>query len=156
MSIPKGKHHHKKRGLAGLLCTPLDLSPLCSFSYMKSHLRPYRLQLSFHGFSHGLKTCPRHVFFTAFRIPSRLKKTPPHQGWCFLWRRRRDSNPCDTFMPYEISSHASSTSLSTPPYRLAIITARNRKIKEKSRRQLDRPFAFAFDTPLPSPKCALA
>ena len=35
-----------------------------------------------------------------------------------FWRRRRDSNPCDTFMPYEISSHASSTSLSTPPCEL--------------------------------------
>ena len=32
------------------------------------------------------------------------------------WRRRRDSNPCNAFTPYEISSHASSTSLSTPPY----------------------------------------
>ena len=33
-----------------------------------------------------------------------------------FWRSSRDSNPGGTFMPYEISSHASSTSLSTAPY----------------------------------------
>ena len=35
---------------------------------------------------------------------------------CLFWRSSRDSNPGGTFMPYEISSHASSTSLSTAPY----------------------------------------
>ena len=43
-----------------------------------------------------------------------------------LWRSSRDSNPGDTFMPYEISSHASSTSLSTPPW-LAYYISRRRK-----------------------------
>ena len=43
--------------------------------------------------------------------------TSPHpNGWGFVtWRSSRDSNPGGTFMPYEISSHASSTSLSTAP-----------------------------------------
>ncbi len=31
------------------------------------------MRLHIMGFSHGLKTCPRHVFLTAFRIPTRIK-----------------------------------------------------------------------------------
>ena len=36
---------------------------------------PYGMLLAFPGFSHGLKTCHRHVFFTAFRIPLSIKIT---------------------------------------------------------------------------------
>ena len=39
------------------------------------------------GFSHGLKTCPRHVFLTAFRIPlspCRQKKADTLLGVCFF------------------------------------------------------------------------
>ena len=46
-----------------------------------------------------------------------------------LWRSSRDSNPGGTFMPYEISSHASSTSLSTAPNDWLIISATGAKIK---------------------------
>ena len=53
-------------------------------------------------------------------------------GWILFWRSSRDSNPGGTFMPYEISSHASSTSLSTPPYDLRIISAKQQKIKSQS------------------------
>jgi len=31
---------------------------------------PYEMRFERNGFSHGLKTCHRHVFLTAFRIPS--------------------------------------------------------------------------------------
>ena len=34
------------------------------------HLHPYRIHLDFERLSHGLKTCHRHVFLTAFRVPS--------------------------------------------------------------------------------------
>ena len=43
------------------------------------------------------------------------KKIHPKGVDLFWWRSSRDSNPGDAFTPYEISSHASSTSLSTAP-----------------------------------------
>ena len=50
---------------------------------MRPH--PYRMRSHIHGFSHGLKTCHRHVFLTAFQIlsPSPPQKYPHPQ-------RRRD------------------------------------------------------------------
>ena len=33
------------------------------------HPHPYRMRLKSEGLSHGLKTCHRHVFLTAFRAP---------------------------------------------------------------------------------------
>ena len=68
----------------------------------------------------------------SFRIPAaHLKKRGTPMGCPAFWRSSRDSNPGDTFMPYEISSHASSTSLSTAPYNLLIIPIPRGKIKHK-------------------------
>ena len=38
------------------------------------HPHPYGMRLKAEGLSHGLKTCHRHVFLTAFRVLSRTKK----------------------------------------------------------------------------------
>ena len=60
----------------------------------KFHPHPYRMRLKFEGLSHGLKTCPRHVFLTAFRVPSLAmipKKNTTHKGWCSFWCERWDS-----------------------------------------------------------------
>ena len=45
-----------------------------SFSdIFKFNPHPFRMRLEFEGLSHGLKTCHRHVFLTAFRVPSEHK-----------------------------------------------------------------------------------
>ena len=43
--------------------------------YIRQH--SFGMQPDAHGFSHGLKTCHRHVFLTAFRIPLPHQKTTP-------------------------------------------------------------------------------
>ena len=41
-----------------------------SFSdIFKFNPHPFRMRLELEGLSHGLKTCHRHVFLTAFRVP---------------------------------------------------------------------------------------
>jgi len=45
------------------------------------------------GFSHGLKTCHRHVFLTAFRVPTGLKIGNPRKRIPNFWSECRDSNP---------------------------------------------------------------
>ncbi len=45
---------------------------------------PGRMRLEHKGLSHGLKTCPRHVFLTAFRAPSPPHKKTARMGG-FLW-----------------------------------------------------------------------
>ena len=75
-------------------------------------------RLNCEGFSHGLKTCHRHVFLTAFQIrpPPRYKTNPHPCGWGFvLWRRRRDLNPRYPFGVYTISNRARSASYATSP-----------------------------------------
>ena len=67
----------------------------------------------------------------SFRIHLLHQKISTPNGVEIFWRSSRDSNPGDTFMPYEISSHASSTSLSTAPYNLLIIPIPRGKIKHK-------------------------
>ena len=49
------------------------------------------------------------------RIPLHDQKISTPDGVEIFWRSSRDSNPGDAFTPYEISRHASSTSLSTAP-----------------------------------------
>ena len=44
----------------------------------------FGMQPDAHGFSHGLKTCHRHVFLTAFRIPLRQKGHHPDGVVSFL------------------------------------------------------------------------
>jgi hypothetical protein len=47
---------------------------------------PVRVRSQGHGFSHGLKTCHRHVFLTAFQIrPSSSKRKTHPNGWVFLF-----------------------------------------------------------------------
>jgi hypothetical protein len=36
--------------------------------------QPNGMPSCFNALSHGLKTCPRHVFFTPFRVPSRAQR----------------------------------------------------------------------------------
>ena len=67
------------------------------------------------------KNSPPDCFCPSLRTGAALsnpafpsKKSHPEWGGIF-WRSSRDSNPGDAFTPYEISSHASSTSLSTAP-----------------------------------------
>ena len=63
---------------------------------------------------------------------SRCKgKKKDTQRVSFFWRSRRDSNPCTGSPAYEISSHASSTSLSTAPYNRIIIPTIRKKINCK-------------------------
>ena len=46
---------------------------------------PIRVRSQGHGFSHGLKTCHRHVFLTAFQIhPSSSKRKTHPDGWVFF------------------------------------------------------------------------
>ena len=45
------------------------------------------------GLSHGLKTCHRHVFLTAFRVPASYQKTDCPAGQPVFWCERGDSNP---------------------------------------------------------------
>ena len=41
----------------------------------KTNPHPYGMRLDFAGLSHGLKTCHRHVFLTAFRVPPQAKNS---------------------------------------------------------------------------------
>ena len=41
---------------------------------------PYRMRPQIKGLSHGLKTCHRHVFLTAFRVPSKHQKREGTKG----------------------------------------------------------------------------
>ena len=46
-----------------------------SFSdIFKFNPHPFRMWIEFEGLSHGLKTCHRHVFLTAFRVPPHIPK----------------------------------------------------------------------------------
>ena len=54
---------------------------------------PYRVRSENDGFSHGLKTRPRRVFLTAFRIPHAHQKNSTPVGVELFWRRVWDSNP---------------------------------------------------------------
>ena len=90
--------------------------------FLKSNIldcypHPYWMRLSIKGFSHGLKTCHRHVFLTAFRIPTltkRKKKTAqpgsllllvgvsgfePEASWT---RTKRDTKLRHTPIAYDI------------------------------------------------------
>ena len=58
----------------------------------KPNPHPYRMRLVFAGLSHGLKTCHRHVFLTAFRVHSHTKKEDAFWRPLF-WCERWDSNP---------------------------------------------------------------
>ena len=63
------------------------------------------------------KNMPPACFLNGLSNPASPspKKIHPKGVDRFWWRSSRDSNPGDAFTPYEISSHASSTSLSTAP-----------------------------------------
>ena len=76
----------------------------------------------------------------------------PYPKWVgdYLWRSSRDSNPGGTFMPYEISSHASSTSLSTAPYlQRAYYISRNRENQVFFAERLDK---IQYQMGLPTPE----
>ena len=51
---------------------------------LKTNPHPYRMWIGFEGLSHGLKTCHRHVFLTAFRVPRGIKKADTQKGIGFL------------------------------------------------------------------------
>ena len=75
------KSPRPKRGVGILLLVyTLDIT-------FSMHIRPhpYWVRPNVHGFSHGLKTCHRHVFLTAFRIPTSIKAKIHPQGvdFCF-------------------------------------------------------------------------
>ena len=52
--------------------------------YIRQH--SFGMQPDAHGFSHGLKTCHRHVFLTAFRVPSLHQKKRDLTASLFLVR----------------------------------------------------------------------
>ena len=71
------------------------------------HLHPYGMHLKAEGLSHGLKMCHRHIFLTAFRVPSLPKKRTP---FGVLFFGARDGTRTHTAKP-----HAPQTCLSTIP-----------------------------------------
>ena len=52
-----------------------------SLDVFKFHPHPSGMRLESEGLSHGLKTCHRHVFLTAFRVPSEHKKSRYPDGY---------------------------------------------------------------------------
>ena len=56
---------------------------ISSYLYIDFYLQVYDLQSEINGFSHGLKTCHRHVSLTAFQIPFAIKRAP-HWGALFM------------------------------------------------------------------------
>ena len=59
----------------------------CIFSVSNSIHTPNGMRLESEGLSHGLKTCHRHVFLTAFRVLTHIpKKRPPKRAASFLVR----------------------------------------------------------------------
>ena len=62
------------------------MASLSHFTYMDFCPQADRLRSVIHGLSHGQKTCPRHVFLTAFRVLFRTKKRGRHLASAFLVR----------------------------------------------------------------------
>ena len=61
---------------------------------IRFHPHPYWMRLKSEGLSHGLKTCHRQVFYTAFRVPAQALKNPnARKGTRIFWCERWDSNP---------------------------------------------------------------
>ena len=73
------------------------------------HPHPHRMHLQGRGLSHGLKTCPWHVFLTPFRISQPIQKRTPPQ-WVVFFFGARDGTRTHTAKP-----HAPQTCLSTIP-----------------------------------------
>ena len=117
-TVGKEKNHHKLGGsffggAAGIRC-------ISASRKLRSHRRPAGDEPVSTGHWHKM-----------VRILLLIKKQDTPVGYPVFWRSSRDSNPGGTFVPYEISSHASSTSLSTAPYSRIIIPIIRRKINRK-------------------------
>ena len=67
--------------------------PFLAGPMMHTCQHPYRMQSVAHGLSHGLKTCQRHVFLTAFRVRLPYQKRDRPFGRPLFWCERWDSNP---------------------------------------------------------------
>ena len=78
----KAKKKDTHKGVLFLLLV-YTLDVTISIMHIRPH--PYRVRPDVQGFSHGLKTCHRHVFLTAFRIPLSVKNPHTPKGvWGFL------------------------------------------------------------------------
>ena len=67
---------YKRKGTINVELLDVPLSRLTS-TIIAFCPHPYRVRSENDGFSHGLKTRPRRVFLTAFRIPHAHQKTTP-------------------------------------------------------------------------------
>ena len=65
----RGSRYFGASVLIGLLEKCAHTNVFRASDIIRFHPHPYGMRLKSEGLSHGLKTCHRHVFLTAFRVP---------------------------------------------------------------------------------------
>ena len=79
--------------LIGLIGKCVRTSTFGESHIFRFHPHPCWMRLESEGLSHGLKTCHRHVFLTAFRVPSEHKKWADPKGSAHILVREMGLEP---------------------------------------------------------------
>ena len=121
--------------------TPEGVSLFCCGAVVyniEESRQPYRLPSFFHGLSHGLKICHRHIFLTAFRVPSflyNIKRVIPN-GITLLMVRRKGLEPLTYWF---VASHSIQLSYRRIALKRLSILA---QLKEKSKSFFEKRINF--------------